>query len=163
MLKLKLQYFDHLMGRIDSLEKTLMLGKTEGRKRRGWWGWDGWLASLTQWTWVWVNSRSWWWKGGLACCSPRGCKELDVNEYWTELNGKDGKHYKEDMFGPGCQSQLYITGWFLTLNESLKISGPQFSNKCLTLCDHTDCSLPGSSVHGILQPRILEWVQFSSV
>ena len=36
MLKLKLQYFDHLMGRIDSLEKTLMLGTTEGRKRRGW-------------------------------------------------------------------------------------------------------------------------------
>ena len=35
MLKLKLQYFGHLMGRVDSLEKTLMLGKTEGRKRRG--------------------------------------------------------------------------------------------------------------------------------
>ena len=35
MLKLKLQYFDHLMGRADSLEKTLMLGKTEGRKRKG--------------------------------------------------------------------------------------------------------------------------------
>ena len=35
MLKLKLQYFGHLMGRIDSLEKTLMLGKIEGRKRRG--------------------------------------------------------------------------------------------------------------------------------
>ena len=36
MLKLKLQYFDHLMRRIDSLEKTLMLGKIEGRRRRGW-------------------------------------------------------------------------------------------------------------------------------
>ena len=35
MLKLKLQYFGHLMGRIDSLEKTLMLGKIEGRRRRG--------------------------------------------------------------------------------------------------------------------------------
>ena len=35
MLKLKLQYFDHLMGRTDSLEKTLMLGKMEGRRRRG--------------------------------------------------------------------------------------------------------------------------------
>ena len=35
MLKLKLQYFGHLMNRIDSLEKTLMLGKTEGRRRRG--------------------------------------------------------------------------------------------------------------------------------
>ena len=36
MLKLKLQYFGHLMRRIDSLEKTLMLGKIEGRRRRGW-------------------------------------------------------------------------------------------------------------------------------
>ena len=36
MLKLKLQYFGHLMRRADSLEKTLMLGKTEGRRRRGW-------------------------------------------------------------------------------------------------------------------------------
>ena len=36
MLKLKLQYFGHLMGRADSLEKTLMLGKIEGRRRRGW-------------------------------------------------------------------------------------------------------------------------------
>ena len=36
MLKLKLQYFGHLMRRVDSLEKTLMLGKTEGKKRKGW-------------------------------------------------------------------------------------------------------------------------------
>ena len=35
MLRLKLQFFDHLMGRVDSLEKTLMLGKIEGRRRRG--------------------------------------------------------------------------------------------------------------------------------
>ena len=60
MLKLKLQYFGHLMQRADSLEKTLMLGKMraggEGDDR----GWDGWMASLTQWTWVWVDSRSWW-------------------------------------------------------------------------------------------------------
>ena len=55
MLKLKLQYFEHLMQRTNSLEKTLMLGrlKAEGDDR----GWDGWMASLTQWTWVWANSR----------------------------------------------------------------------------------------------------------
>ena len=47
MLKLKLQYFGHLMQRANSLKKTLMLGKIEGRRRRGW---DGWMASLTQWT-----------------------------------------------------------------------------------------------------------------
>ena len=58
ILKLKLQYFGHLMWKVDSFEKTLMLGKVqgggEGDDRR----WDGWMASLTQWTWVWVNSGS---------------------------------------------------------------------------------------------------------
>ena len=63
-LKLKLQYFGHLMGRVDSLEKTLMLGGIGGKRRRGRHpGWDGWMASLTWWTWVWVNSGSWWWTG----------------------------------------------------------------------------------------------------
>ena len=56
MLKLKLQYFDYLMQRADSLEKTLMLGKIEGRRRRGQQRWDGWMASPTQWTWVWTSS-----------------------------------------------------------------------------------------------------------
>ena len=60
MLRLKLQYFGHLMGRANSPEKTLMLGKIEGRRRRGDRGWNGWMASLTQWTWVWANSRRQW-------------------------------------------------------------------------------------------------------
>ena len=59
MLKLKLQYFCHLMQRADSLEKTLMLERLraggEGDDR----GCDGWMASLTQWTWVWMESESW--------------------------------------------------------------------------------------------------------
>ena len=45
MLKLKPLYFGHLMQRADSLEKTLMLGKIEGKRRRKRWGWDGWIAS----------------------------------------------------------------------------------------------------------------------
>ena len=56
MLKLKLQYFGHLMQRTDSFEKTLMLRKIEGRRRRGQQGWDDWMASPTWWIWVWVNS-----------------------------------------------------------------------------------------------------------
>ena len=63
MLKLKFQYFGHLMRRADWFEKTLMLGKIESRRRRDDRGWDGWMASPTQWTWVWVNSGSWWWTG----------------------------------------------------------------------------------------------------
>ena len=50
-------------------------------------GWDGWMASPTQWTWVWVNSGSWWWTGGLACCDSWGRKESDMTERlnWTDL------------------------------------------------------------------------------
>ena len=62
-LRLKLQYSGNLMHRSDSFEKTLVLGKIEDRKRRGRQGWDGWMASLTQRTWVWVHAWSWWWTG----------------------------------------------------------------------------------------------------
>ena len=57
-LMLKLQYFAYLMQRVDSLEKTLILGKTEGKRKRGHRGWDGWMASLRQWAWVWANSQT---------------------------------------------------------------------------------------------------------
>ena len=79
MLKLKLQYFGHLMRRTDSLEKTLMLGKIEGRRMR-----LSWMASPTQWTWVWVNSRSWWWTGHAAVHGVT--KSRTWLSDWTELN-----------------------------------------------------------------------------
>ena len=60
MPKMKLQYFGHLIERANSLEKTLMLGKIEGRRRRGSRGWDGWRASPTRWTWVWASSGRQW-------------------------------------------------------------------------------------------------------
>ena len=90
MLKLKLQYFGHLIQRTDSLEKTLMLGKTEGRRRRGWqrMRWlDGITDSMDMFEFEQapgVVDR----QGGLACCSPWGHKESDTTEWlkWTELN-----------------------------------------------------------------------------
>ena len=60
MPKLKLQYFVRLILRANSLEKTLTLRKIEGRRRRGGRGWDGWMASPTQWPWIWENSRREW-------------------------------------------------------------------------------------------------------
>ena len=56
--KLKLQYFGHLIQSTDSLEKILMLGKLRAEGDDRWW--DGWMASLTQWTWVWANSGRQW-------------------------------------------------------------------------------------------------------
>ena len=119
-LKLKLQYFGHLMWRDDSFENTLMLGKIEGRKRREWQrirSFDGiinsidmslgrlwelvldrevWRAPahgvakswtrLTQWTWVWVNSGSWWWTGRPGVLRFLGSQRVG-HEWATELNG----------------------------------------------------------------------------
>ena len=61
MLKLKLQYFGHLRQRADSSKKTLMLGKIEGRGEGDDRGWDGGMASPTQWTWLWASFWGWWW------------------------------------------------------------------------------------------------------
>ena len=80
MLKLNLQYFGHLMRRTDSLEKTLMLGRIEGRRRRGWQRMDGWMASPSQWTWIWVSSGCWWWAGKPGVLQSMGCKESDMTE-----------------------------------------------------------------------------------
>ena len=85
MLKLKLQYFGHLMWRTDSFEKTLMLGKIEGRRRRGHRGWDGWMASLAQWTWVWVSSRSWdreAWRAAVHGVTKSHTQLSDWTEEW---------------------------------------------------------------------------------
>ena len=87
MLKLKLQYFSHLMQRVDSLEKTLMLGgiggKEKGTKEDEMAGWHHWLDGREcEWT-PGVGDG----QGGLACCDSWGRKESDTTEQlnWTEL------------------------------------------------------------------------------
>jgi len=80
MLKLKLQYFGHLIQRTESLEKTLMLGKIEGRRRRGLQRMR-WLDVITDS----MNTRlassgSRWWWASLECFSPWGRKESDMSE-----------------------------------------------------------------------------------
>ena len=87
-LMLKLQYFGHLMRRADSLEETLMLGKTEGRRRRGGRGWAGWMAS-TQWTWVWANSGRWWRTGKLSVLQSVGSERVR-HDWVIELNSAEG-------------------------------------------------------------------------
>ena len=85
MLKLKLQYFGHLMWRTDSLEMTLILGNIEGRKKKDDRGWDDWMASPTRWTWVWVNSRSWWWTGRPGMLRFVGSQRVR-HDWATELS-----------------------------------------------------------------------------
>ena len=83
-LMLKLQYFGHVMRRTDSLEKTLMLGKTEGRRRRGWQSMTWWMASLTQWTWAWTSSWRWWRTRKPDMVQSMGSQR--VRHVWTTNN-----------------------------------------------------------------------------
>ena len=95
MLKLKLEYFGHLMGRIDLLEKTLMRkagGKKDDRLCYGC------MVSLTWWAWVWASSRSWWWTGRPGM--PRSM-ELQSQTWlsdWIELNWDTFLALKQPLF-----------------------------------------------------------------
>ena len=97
------------MGRTDSLEKTLMLGKIaggEGDDR----GWDGCMASLMQWTWVWVGVRSWWWtvKPGVL----HSTESQRVGHNWvTELNWTECRRC---WFHPWVRKILWRREWLPT-------------------------------------------------
>ena len=104
MLKLKLQYFGHLMQRADSFEKTLRLKVGEEDDR----GWDGWMASLTQWTWVWVNSGSWWWTGRPGVLQFMGSQRVGHN-WATEVNA--GGAAGQGMGAHSCQVLFSVMCW----------------------------------------------------
>ena len=86
MLKMKLQSFGHLMQRTDSLKRPWCLewleAEGEGDDDRGW---GGWMASLTQWTWVWVDSGSWWWTERPGMLPSMGSQRVG-HDWATELN-----------------------------------------------------------------------------
>ena len=85
MLKLNLQHFDHLIWRANSLEKTMMLGKIKGRRRkgnRGWNGWHHWLKGLEFEQATEHNER----QGSLACCSLWGRKDSNTTEQLNNNN-----------------------------------------------------------------------------
>ena len=104
MLKLKLQYFGHLMQGVDSWKRPWCWeglgagGEGDGR------GWDGWMASPTRWTWLWVNSGSWWWTGRPGVLRFLGSQRVG-HDWATELNWTDASipqiyHNSQYMVGP---------------------------------------------------------------
>ena len=85
MLKLKLQYFGHVMQKTDTLEKTLILGSLKARGKGDERGWDGWMTSPTRWTWVWASSGCWWGTGKPGVLQSMGPQR--VRHSWvTEQN-----------------------------------------------------------------------------
>jgi len=105
------------------------------------------MASLTQWTLIWASSRSWWWTRKPGVLQFKGSQRVrhdwatELN--WTELTVSFAMQKLSSLIHPAAAAAA----------KSLQ--------SCPTLCDPMDCSLPGFSVHGILQVRTLEWVNIS--
>ena len=75
-LRLKLQYFGHLMWRSDSLEKTPMLERLKAEGEGDNRGWDGWMVSPTKWRWVWENCGRWWRRGKPGMLQSMGSQRV---------------------------------------------------------------------------------------
>ena len=82
MLILKLQYFVSLMWRTDSLEKYLDAERLKAGGKGNNREWDGWMTSLTQWTWVWARSRRWWRTGSPGVLQSMGSQRFVLSD-WT--------------------------------------------------------------------------------
>ena len=130
MLKLKLQYFGHLMHWKRPWCWERLKARGEGDDR----GWDGWMASLTQWTWVRVNFVSWWWTGGPGVLQLMGSQTVKHN-WATEVKWTEEVHNLMVLF--------YL------------------AHSCLTLGNPMDWSTPGLPVHhqlpGFTQTHV-HWV-----
>ena len=100
MLKLKLKYFGHLMQRADSLKKTLCCKRLRAGGERDDRGWDSWMASSTKWTWVGLNSGSWWWTRRPGVLRFMGLQRVGRNLAtglnWTD-SGKDWRREEKGM------------------------------------------------------------------
>ena len=125
MLKLRLQSFGHLMRRVDSLQRLWCwegLGAGgEGDDR----GWDGWMLSLTRWTWVWVNSRCWWWTGRPRILRIMGSQKSQTRmSDWTELNIANLGEASKAILRANSNLNLYIrkikTKWVNKPSEVLR-------------------------------------------
>ena len=140
MLKLKLQYFGYVVWRADSLEKTLMLGKTEAGGEGGDRGWDGWMASPTRWTWFWAHSGSGWWTGKPGVLQSTGSQRGEP--YRATQQQKEKDHFRSEVLVP--ESKMFQDCEHEGMcNRALKRSHWQ-SNKtndykkkcCLTWCSY---------------------------
>ena len=85
MLKLKLQYFGHLMRKLTYLKRPWCWERLKAGGEGDDKGWDGWMASLTLWTWVWASSRSWWWTGKPGVLQSLRSQRTG-HDWVTELN-----------------------------------------------------------------------------
>ena len=133
--------------------------RLRSRLKGGCRGWDGYIVSLTWWTWVWSNSGDREGQESLEYCSPWGHKELDTTEWMNNHHAM--VCYIIVTMNCSCAQNVYISDptslsntimWWHSLWPLSKVYVvPAKSLQLnLTLCDPVDSSPPGSSVHGIL-------------
>ena len=152
MLKLKLQYFGHMMRKADTLEKTLMLelieGKGEGIGRR----WDGWIPSLSQWTWIWTIFRRQW--GTEVSAAATAAKSFQ--SCLTLCDPIDGS--PPDSPVPGILQARTLEWVVISFSNAWKwkVKVKLLSHVRLLA---TSWTAPTRFLqHGIFQARVLEWV-----
>ena len=124
----KLQYFGHLMWRADSIEKTLILGRIDGRRRRGWQDeMDGIIP--TRWTWAWANSRRWWWTGKPGMLQSMGSQsqtQVPASELFRH-RGCEGRR---------CDCQCVLAVEVLS-GPHRTFSQPSLTSQCYSGCFQT--------------------------
>ena len=147
--------------RVDSLEKTLMLGGIGGRRRGDDRGWDGWMASLTRWTWVWVNSGSWWWTGRPGVLRFMGLQRVG-HDWVAELN------WAEFLPNLYCQPHLLLLSLQLSSRNTLDSLGLLWALLLTVLCpsllpssyslvkmrENIDSQVGSCSLYGVSQPFV---------
>ena len=113
MLKLKLQYFDHLIWKPTHCKRPWCW---EGLKAGGEWddrGWDGWMASATQWMWVWASSGRWWRTGKPGMLQSMGSQRVRQTE-WLNNNKQKIQWFQMTLFSPqmcGLVEQFFGSPW----------------------------------------------------
>ena len=104
-------------------------------------GWDGWMASPTQWTWVWVNSRNWWWTGRPGVLRFMGSQKVK-HDWEIELNWTKANNFSMEK----KLKQFLMKITVITL-EIIPVQFSSVTQSCLTLCDPMNRSTPGLPVH----------------